>query len=131
MNLRFSKTRLRSQKQHHHLMQQDAYCVSASSLLPELFQRAHGCSTSSPSFHSIWLLLWSYMQTFFSQSPMVLVYFVVYTREDGSDLGVSQQKVFISPLATTLGILDPSVALSLSQGQLLGTKPCSGLTYFS
>lgn len=68
---------------------------------------------------------------FFSQSPMVLVYFVVYTREDGSDLGVSQQKVFISPLATTLGILDPSVALSLSQGQLLGTKPCSGLTYFS
>lgn len=62
---------------------------------------------------------------------MILVYFGVDTKEDGSDLGLSQQKVFISQLATTLGVLDPNVALSLSQGQLLGTKPCSGLAYFS
>jgi hypothetical protein len=43
-------------------------------------------------------------------------------RKDCSDTGLSQKKVFSSWLATTLGIPDASVALSLSLNELLRTK---------
>ena len=38
-------------------------------------------------------------------------------------MGFSQHKVFISQLVATLGVQDPSVAPSLSQGKPLSTKP--------
>jgi hypothetical protein len=43
----------------------------------------------------------------------------VFTREDCLDMDLSQWKVFISQLATTLGVWDPSVTLSLSRGEIL------------
>jgi hypothetical protein len=53
------------------------------------------------------------------------------TREECLDMGLSQCKVFISWPATTLGIWDPSVAMSLSRDEILSAKkPYPGLTYF-
>ena len=46
----------------------------------------------------------------------------VFTREDCSDMGLNQHKVFISWLVATLGVQDPSVSPSLSQGKPLSTK---------
>lgn len=43
--------------------------------------------------------------------------------------GCKPYKVFISKLATTLGVWEPSVASSLSQDET--QKPCSRLTHFS
>ena len=40
-------------------------------------------------------------------------------------MGSSQQKVFIRPPATALGVWDQCVVLSLSQGELLSTKTTS------
>lgn len=45
------------------------------------------------------------------------------TREDCLDIALSQQKAFISQLVTTLAALDPSVAPSFSQDELLSPKP--------
>ena len=47
---------------------------------------------------------------------------VVSTRADCSDMGLNQWKVFISCLVIMLGTQDLSVALSLSQGELLSTQ---------
>lgn len=49
----------------------------------------------------------------------------VLHREDYSDTGLNQYKVFISQPVTTLGIWDPSVSLSLSQCELLSTEATS------
>ena len=46
----------------------------------------------------------------------------VSPREDCSEMGLSQKKVFISQPATTLGVQDSSLTLSLSRGELLSTK---------
>lgn len=54
----------------------------------------------------------------------------VCTREDCLDMSSSQQKGFISWLVATLSLQDPSVALSLSQGELLSTKPISWVDIF-
>ena len=43
-------------------------------------------------------------------------------QRDFSGMGLSQQKVFTSLLATTLGVQDPSVDPSLSLDKLLSTK---------
>jgi hypothetical protein len=54
------------------------------------------------------------------------------TREDCYDMGLSQQKVFISQLASDYTrCWDPSVTTSLFQGELLSIKKLySVLTYF-
>lgn len=51
---------------------------------------------------------------------------VVSSREDYSDMGLSQEKVFVIWPGTTLGVwdssVDPSVVLSLLQGELLSKQ---------
>lgn len=44
-------------------------------------------------------------------------------RKDCSDMGISQKNLFVSQAVTTLGIWEPRVARSLSQGEPLNTKP--------
>ena len=46
-------------------------------------------------------------------------------REGHSDMGSSQQKVFIRQPENILDVQDPSIALSLSQGEHLSTKATS------
>lgn len=54
-------------------------------------------------------------------------------KEDWSDMGLSQKKDFTSWPMTKLGVRDPRVVLSLSQGDLLSTKtifwPMGGSTH--
>lgn len=59
------------------------------------------------------------------RATVVCFYCGAVTREDFSDMGLSQEKIFISQLATALGVQDPSVAPHLSQDELLNTKVMS------
>lgn len=51
--------------------------------------------------------------------------FGLFTREDCSDLGLSQQKIFINQPTTTLGVQDPRIVLSLSPDEPLSTETMS------
>ena len=58
------------------------------------------------------------------------VYCEVSTREDCSDMSLSQWKVCVTWSVITLGIWDPSGSLSISQDELRRTKPTSWVDLF-
>lgn len=80
-----------------------------------------------------------YCKGIYQSSPQTVVHLVqesdsvggVITGEDCSDLALSQWKVFVSRLETTLGVQGSGVASAFLRVSFEEQKPCSGLTYLS